>query len=145
MSVPYGHIIKDFNQVLCTRTSMCTRNREGNPVNICDEYPESTECRSLNDNSNVLLIGCYDEKTCGGNVLPPTSSSPKRKKKSLQKKWNSFYKHRSWIFWIFILVWILLVVFVVWKTKPTQKRLSLTQKPPKKSQLRKPSKSSSPK
>jgi len=66
---PYGAFIIN-NEMVCTPTSLCTwQNGETKPYCSLSLHTRSPTCVD-EEQSGLIIEGCYQEKTCGGKIDP---------------------------------------------------------------------------
>lgn len=88
-NTPYGAMIIG-RDLLCTPTSLCTwsydeTDGDGSvkpkPVVYCKQPEHTLNPICQRTNSGIGLMGCYDEKTCGGMAPNPSTTDELLRKK----------------------------------------------------------------
>lgn len=70
----YAYLLDKDKERLCRKDlAYCTRDQKGNPIPFCFEYPDDEKCDRNTIPPNILFMGCYDDPTCGGKPLGPTT------------------------------------------------------------------------
>lgn len=66
----YAYLLENEKERKCVLDlEYCTRDKDRQPIPYCNMYPNDKKCYGQHIPPGTSLMGCYDDKTCGGRYI----------------------------------------------------------------------------